>query len=292
MVAPNPHHFAAKVSHKTMGLITFLTFTVVVVELIVGYLANSLAVISDAAHNFADAIAVASSWYALWVAEKPVTHKRTFGYHRTGIIATFINALILILMALLICYEAYHRYLNPILVEGKIVIIMAFCAASVNLFNGMLLHKASKDDINIRSAFLHIIGDVATALGVVIGGIIIMITGMSIIDPIVSFIVGLFILWSSIGLLKDSIAVLMEGTPSHINIEELEKTINNVSGVVRCYDLHVWAIASGFIACSFHLVTDKHTLKDGQIVLRSLEQELATKFAITHTTIQIEIEDE
>ncbi|WPY01313.1 CzcD superfamily cation transporter [Candidatus Trichorickettsia mobilis] len=288
MPPANSHHFPAKVSHKTMGLITFLTFSVVIGELIVGYLANSLAVISDAAHNFADAIAVASSWYSMWIAESPVTAKRTFGFHRTGIIATFVNALILIVMALIICYEAYHRYLNPVAVEGMVVIIVAFCAASVNLFNGMLLHKASKEDINIRSAFLHIIGDVATAFGVVVAGIFIMLTDISIIDPIVSFIVGVFILWSSIGLLKDSVAVLMEGTPSNINIEELEQAINSTPGVVRCYDLHVWVITSGFIACSFHLVTDKHTLKDSQTVLRSLEQELATKFNITHTTIQIE----
>lgn len=287
----NQHHFPAKVSHKLMALVTSLTSSVVIIELVVGYNINSLAIVSDAAHNFADAIAVVSSWYAMWMAQKPTTNKHTFGYHRTGVIFTFVNALVLIIMALIICQKAYMRYLNPINTEGSTMIIMALIAASVNFINGILLHKASKEDINMRSAFVHVVGDIATALGVVVAGILIMLTGILIIDPIVSFIVGLFILWSSIRLFTDSVNFLMESVPPDIDMEDLGHTINSIDGVVRFYDLHVWAIMSGFVACSFHVITDKRNLKAYNAVLRTLEEQLHNKFNITHSTIQIETDD-
>lgn len=284
------HSYTPSISHKAMGTVTCLTLFVVIVELTVGYFANSLAIISDAGHNFADALAIASSWYAMWVSEKASDTKRTYGYHRTGVIAAFINSLILAIMAISVCWEAYHRFNNPQPVEGKIIIIMALVAASINIFNSSLLHKASKQDINIKSAFLHALGDVVTSVGVIIAGTLIILTNQPIIDSIVSFLVGMFIFWSSIGILRDSIDILMEGTPAHIDMEVLEKAINDIPGVASCYDLHVWSISSNIISCSFHIITTKESLKDSQFILRKLESMLANNFNITHTTIQIEMD--
>ncbi len=283
------HSHSNEVAHKTMGLIVGLTLIVVVAELIVGHFSNSLAVISDAGHNFADVLAIASSWYAIWVSTKAANSKKTFGYHRVGILAAFINALALVIMSLLIWWEAYERFKTPVIINGKVMIIMASVSLLMNAFNSCLLYKASKNNINIKSAFLHAFGDALTAFGVIIAGITVILTGKSIIDPLVSFFVGAFILWSSIGILRESINILMEATPHNLDMQLLEKEITSTPGVLGFHDLHVWTIASNIVACSCHIMVAEQTIRSGQQVLQVLAEELEHKFNITHTTIQIEV---
>jgi cobalt-zinc-cadmium efflux system protein len=268
----------------------FLTVAFVVIEAVAAWFAQSLSLLSDAGHNFADAAAVGFSWYALWVAQKPAHTGMTYGYHRVGILAALVNAVSLVVIAIFIFWEAVERLRNPVPVDGWLMIAVSIAAVSLNGTITVWLHAGSKHDLNIRSAYLHMAGDAVSALGVLIAGVVVVLGGPPLADAIASFLIGALILWSSWGVLKESVNVLLEGTPFGLDMAAVEVGIAAVPGVLNVHDLHVWTVGSGVIACSCHVLVAEQTIREGQQILKSVVDELGHRFGISHTTVQIEVE--
>jgi cobalt-zinc-cadmium efflux system protein len=287
---PHSHDHAAGVSSGKMGLAVLLTIAFVAGEAAAGYAAHSLALLSDAGHNLADAAALGLSWYALRAAKRPANCDMTYGYHRVGILAALVNAVSLVVIALLIFWEAAGRLRHPEAVHGWLMIVVAAVAIGLNLLIGVWLHAGSKDDLNVRSAYLHMIGDAVSAFGVVIAGAVVLLTGWSLADPVVSFLIGGLILWSSWGILKESVNVLLEGTPAGTDMTAVEKAIRGVPGVQGVHDLHVWTVGPGALACSVHVVVAEQSVRDGQQILQAVLAELKAHHKINHTTVQVEVE--
>ncbi|HEY5311031.1 MAG TPA: cation diffusion facilitator family transporter [Pirellulales bacterium] len=277
------------VPETRLRLAVILTAALVAIEALAGYWAGSLALVSDAGHNLADAAALALSWYAVRMAGKPSTSGMTFGFHRVGILAAMLNSAALVLVAAMIFWEATIRLRQPAEVQTGPMIGVAVAAVAVNLLIGSWLHGHTHD-LNIRSAYWHMIGDALSACGVVVAGIVIALTGYWPADPLISMLIGLLILWSSWGILRESVRVLLEGTPAGLDMAAVERTIHSVPGVLAAHDLHVWMIGAGVIACSCHVVVAEQTISSGQQVLRAVAAALAGRFHINHTTIQIEVE--
>lgn len=284
------HDHGGSGTGRRLVLSIFITLAFVIGEAVAGYFAHSLALWSDAGHNFSDALALVFSWYGIWIAQKPSTAKRTFGHHRVGILAAFVNSVSLVLIALFIFWEAALRLRNPEPVHSTPMIVVALGAVLMNTLISLWLRSSAKKDLNVRSAYMHMLGDAISALGVVVAGVVMATTGASIADPLVSILIGVLILWSSWGILKESVNVLLEGIPEGLNMESVEQTICGVAGVDAVHDLHVWTVGSGIIACSCHITVEEQSVRSGQNVLRAVADELEHNFGITHTTIQVEAE--
>lgn len=273
-----------------MGAAVALTLAFVIGEAIAGWLAHSLALLSDAGHNLADAAALGFSWYALRAAAKPSHEGMTFGYHRVGIFAALVNAVSLVAIAVAIGWEAIERLHDPLVANGRAMIGVALAAIVVNGAIGAWLYRGSADDLNIRSAYLHMLGDAIAAFGVAVAGVIVLLTGSSWSDPIVSFLIALLILYSSYGVLRESVTVLLEGTPGRLDMPSVVAAIRAVEGVQDVHDLHVWMVGPGIVACSCHIVVAEQSVRQGQQVLRAVVHDLDHHFQITHTTVQVEVE--
>ena len=267
-----------------------LTLAFVLAEAIGGWWGNSLALLSDAGHNLADAATLGLSWYALWMAGKPSHERMTFGYHRVGVFAALINALSLVLIAAFIGWEAIVRIQHPEPASGGLMIGLASAAIVVNLVIGAWLHQGAKHDLNVRSAYLHMIGDAVSAFGVVVAGILIVKTQWLLADPVVSLIIAALILYSSYGVLSESATVLLEGTPAGTDMPAVIAAMKNVRGVLDVHDLHVWMVGPGVVACSCHIVVAEQSVREGQQVLRAVVQDIHQRFHINHTTVQVEAE--
>jgi cobalt-zinc-cadmium efflux system protein len=273
-----------------MRLAFVLTVAFVVGEAVAGWFAHSLALLSDAGHNFADAAAVGFSWYALWIAKKPAHTGMTYGYHRAGILAALVNAVSLVVIALLIFWEAFERLRDPTDVHGWLMIPLAIAAIALNTTISVWLHDGAKHDLNVRSAYLHMAGDAVSALGVLIAGAVVVAGGPPLADTAASFLIGTLILASSWGILRESVNVLMEGTPFGMDMAAVERAIAGVPGVLNVHDLHVWTVGSGVIACSCHVRVAEQSIREGQQILKLVVEELGQHFGINHTTVQIEVE--
>src|SRR5215471_9578895 len=283
-------HAPPNVSGRAMGAAVTLTLAFVVVEAAAGWMAHSLALISDAGHNLADAAALGFSWYALAVANKPSHQGMTFGYHRVGIFAALANAVSLVLIAVVIAWEGIERIREPQTANGPVMIGVAAAGIVINLAVGLWLHSGSKDDLNIRSAYLHMMGDALSAFGVVIAGVFVARFGLSLADPIVSLLIAGLILYSSYGVLRESATVLLEGTPAGMDMPAVIAAIKGVAGVLDVHDLHVWMVGPGVVACSCHIVVAEQSVREGQQVLRAVVHDIEHRFNITHTTVQVEVE--
>lgn len=275
---------------RRLAISVALTLTFVVLETAAGIWSHSVALFSDAGHNLADALALLLSWYGVRAALWPSTASRTFGYHRVGILAALVNSASLVIIAGIIIWQAAYRLFHPQPVEGPVMIAVATAAIVLNAIIAIWLHRSAKQDLNIRSAYIHMLGDALAAAGVVIAGIIVTVTHQSVADPICSFVIGGLILWTSWGILNESLNVLLEGAPVGLDMAAVEKAIAAVAGVMGVHDLHVWSVGSGVVACSCHIVVAEQSIREGQQVLRAVAQALEQQFHITHTTVQVEVE--
>jgi cobalt-zinc-cadmium efflux system protein len=266
------------------------TLLFVVTEAVAGWRGRSLALLSDAGHNLADAAALGLSWYALVIARKPSHHGMTYGYHRVAVVAAMINGLSLVGIALWIVWEAIGRLRQQEPPNSGLMIGVALAAIAVNVAITLRLHEGSKHDMNVRSAYLHMMGDAISAFGVVIAGIIIRVTHNAVVDPIVSLLIAAFIVRSSYGVLLDSATVLLEGTPPGTDMPAVIAAIKAVSGVLDVHDLHVWMVGPGVVACSCHIVVAEQSIREGQQVVRAVVHDVEERFHITHTTVQVEVE--
>jgi cobalt-zinc-cadmium efflux system protein len=283
-------HAPAGISGRTMGAAVALTLAFVVLEAACGWFGHSLALLSDAGHNLADAAALGFSWYALWIAHKPSHHGMTFGYHRVGVLAALVNGVSLVVIALLIGWEAVARIRYPEAPQGGLMIAVALGGIAINLAIGLWLQRGAKHDLNIRSASLHMFGDAVSALGVVVAGVLVVTTGQLLADPVVSLVIAALILASSYGVLNESATVLLEGTPAGTDMPAVIAAIRAVDGVLDVHDLHVWMVGPGVVACSCHIVVAEQSVREGQQVLRAVVQDIEHRFRITHTTVQVEVE--
>jgi cobalt-zinc-cadmium efflux system protein len=284
------HDHHQSLTGRRLVLSIAITFCFVVGEAIAGFYSHSLALISDAGHNFADVVALFLAWYGLWMSRRPATAERTFGYHRVGILTALLNAVSLVVIALLIFWEAIQRLRQPEPVQTTLMIVVALIAVAMNTIISLWLKGESKHDVNVRGAYVHMLGDAFSATGVVIAGVVVATTGSYIADPLVSILIGVFIVWSSWGILKESVNVLLEGIPEGMIMGNLEHTIASVHGVLAVHDLHVWTIGSGVVCCSCHIMVAEQSIRSGEQVLRAVKEELRHHFGITHTTIQVEVE--
>jgi cobalt-zinc-cadmium efflux system protein len=276
---------------KYIGLSILLTTLFVVGEAAAGFWSNSLALLSDAGHNFADALALIFSWYGVRAGMRPADAKRTFGYHRVGILAALVNAVSLVVVALFIFWEATQRLLSPEPVAGNLMIGVALAAVLLNSLISVWLHADAKNDLNVRSAYLHMLGDALSAVGVVIAGIVVATTGSTVADPLISLIIGALILWSSWGILTEAVSVLMDAAPKGLDMAQLVQSIRESPGVLDGHDLHVWTPASGVAACSLHVLVAEQSALEGQRIQQAVATMLKQNFKISHSTIQVEVEN-
>ena len=285
-------HFGdlASQTTKRLALSLILTAAFVVIEIVAGIFGNSLALLTDAAHNFTDVIALGLSWYAVKLATQPAHAGKTFGYHRVGILVALVNSTTLILIALGIFYEAWKRFLAPPEVDSAILIGVGALAFFINLGTAWLVKSRSEHDLNLRSTFLHLMGDVMSTLGAVIAGIIIAFTNWNWLDPFVSVLIGAFILWNAWSILRQSIHILLESTPESIDMDLMVETLLKVDGVRGVHDLHVWSINESLRALSAHIVIDDIHISAGASIQQDLNEILSHKYNIRHATLQLECE--
>lgn len=279
-----------KQTTRRLALSLSLTAVFVIVEVVAGIWGNSLALLTDAAHNFTDVIALGLSWYALRIALKPAHAGKTFGYHRVGILVALINSTTLILIAVGIFYEAWHRFLSPPEVDSTLLIGVGTLAFIINLVTAWMVKEGSEHDLNLRSAFLHLMGDVMSTLGAVIAGIAIAFTQWNWLDPLVSVLIGVFILVNAWNVLRQTIHILLESTPENIDMTEMVTNIRGVDGVLDIHDLHVWSISENLRMLSAHVVIDNVSIGEGVNIQHNITELLSHGYNIQHATLQLECE--
>lgn len=282
------HHSAAGLNRRRLTLAVALTAVFVLVEAGVGLRAHSLALVSDAGHNFTDALALALSWYALRASERPATATRTYGYHRVGILIALFNALTLSAIGLTILREAYLLFRSPQPVLSGLMIGMASGAVLLNTVIALWLRQDAAQSVNIRSAFLHMVGDALSAGAVIGAGLIIRLTGWYGADAVVSALIALFLIFSSWGVVRDALNILLEGAPQGLDANLLARSIEEVAGVLDVHDLHIWTIGDGVRALSCHLLVAESDLANAARVVQSVKAMLASRYAVFHSTIETE----
>ena len=218
----------------------------------------------------------------------PATERRTFGFYRLEILAALLNGIVLVLLSLYIMYQAYQRMIHPQPVAGTLMLVVAIIGLIANIIGALFLFKHSHANLNIRGAYLHIVGDALSSVGVVIGGIVILYTGWYLIDPILSMMISLVIIYGSWSLVKESVNILLESVPSHINIETVATEIAQVKGVREAYHIHVWTITSGVYALSAHVLIDDQPVSGCRNIVDEIKELLSEKFNVLHSTIQLE----
>ncbi|NLT66502.1 MAG: cation transporter [Acidobacteria bacterium] len=258
------------------------------VELAGGLYANSLALLADAAHMLTDLAALGLSLFALKISERPATHQKTYGYLRAEILAALANGVFLILIGIYIFYESYQRFMEPPEVKSAAMLAVAATGLLANLVTARLLYHSRHENLNLRGAFLHVLGDTLGSVGAIIAGILMLTRQWYLADPIVSAIVGALVLYSSWELVAESVDVLLEGTPRHLKISHILDDLGKMKGVRSVHDLHVWAITSEVTAMSCHLVLGPD--EDAEAALAESSRLMREKYGIEHTTIQIELE--
>ena len=274
---------------RLLKLVLGLTGSYCVVELVGGWLINSLALMSDAGHMLSDVGAMGLSLFAAYIASLPATSQKTFGYYRAEILAAFVNGLALWLIAGVIFHEAYHRFFDPPEVRGYGLLLIASVGLGVNLFTAWILSPSRGHSLNLRGVFLHVMSDALGSVGAVTAGTVILLTDWYWADSVASLGIGLLILFSSFGLVRDSMDILMQATPRHISLQGVQKAMEEVEGVQQIHDLHVWTLTSGVFTLSAHVVVDGEW--DPHMLLDKLEGRIQDAFGIKHTTIQLEPQD-
>jgi cobalt-zinc-cadmium efflux system protein len=266
-----------------------LAFTVllVVIEFLGGILGRSIALLSDAVHNLSDIPSLAISWLGLRWTQRPADEQRTYGYHRAGILAAFTNAILLLLIAIFLFYESWQRFEHPQSINAQLMIGISLAALAVN--GGITLAVArGRRDLNIRSVFIHNLGDALSNVAILIGAIAIRETGITWVDPLLGAAIGVLVLWSSIGVLRESAHILLEGLPRDMELERVARTMLEVPGVQEVHDIHVWTLGTDWHALSCHVCIPDMHMQESENLRQEIQRRLEQEFNITHSTIQFE----
>lgn len=270
-----------------LGVAVTATFALVGVELIAGYLGHSIALVSDAVHNLTDIPTLIISWIGMRMALKPPTTEKTYGYHRAGILAAFVNAMLLELVALFLLYESVLRLRNPVEVRTSLMLWVSVLALVINGGITISVHRGRRD-LNVRAVWLHNLGDALSNVAIFVGALLIRWTGAHWVDPIVGMGIGAMVLWSATGILKESGHILLEGLPREIRLEDVAGAMLRVPGVQEVHDIHIWTLGTDMVALSCHVrIPDMH-MEDSEKILCSIREALHHDFRIAHTTIQFE----
>jgi cobalt-zinc-cadmium efflux system protein len=281
------HHHTAPAGRKLLyGII--LSFTILIVEIIGGLLSNSLALLSDAGHVLTDVVALGLSWYGVRQAARPSDHRMTFGYHRTGIIIAIVNALSIFAIAGVILYEAYRRFQQVQEVNSPLMMGIALVGLIANVIVVFWLHGEQKGNLNVQSAFWHAFGDALASIGVIVGGLIIFITGLYWIDPLVSVIISLIILSSAWKILREGFRVILESTPKDVDIQAMIAALKQVPGVKDVHDIHVWSISAELRSMNGHILVDDVSTSQAEEIRTKVEDIVREQYHVGHTTLQME----
>jgi cobalt-zinc-cadmium efflux system protein len=272
---------------QSLRLAFFLTMLILVAELVGGFFANSLALLSDAGHVVTDIFALGLAWFAVVQAERPPNARKTFGYHRVGILAALANAVTLILIAVVIVWEAVQRFQHPEPVQPFIMFLAAALGIAVNLFIGFGLRREGHS-LNERAAMLHVFGDVGASVGVIIAGMIILLTGRTIVDPLLSIGIAILIAIGAWRILRETTDILLEAVPRELSVPDLVRDMLKVEGVQDVHDLHVWCITSNMYALSCHVMIEDVLQSKSSAILQSMNTMLHDRYHIGHATIQFE----
>jgi len=281
------HHGASGMTEDKIKISLVLTFCFVAFEFFAGIRSNSLALLSDSGHNFSDGLALALSWYALRAAQRPATPTRTYGFHRIGILTALFNALTLVAIAIFIFTDAFHLFIHPEPVQGNVMMLVAAAALVLNTTIAVALRGEAKHDLNVRAAYIHMAGDALSSIGVVIAGVVIHFTGWRYADPLISTMIGLFIVYTSWGIVQETVNVLLEGTPRGLDMNALVEEMRGTDGVSDVHDLHVWTIANNMNALSCHLTISDDRTADASSIVADIKRVLRAR-NIPHSTIETE----
>jgi cobalt-zinc-cadmium efflux system protein len=279
-------HLEGEVGVVRAGLVA--TSLLCVAELVAGWLTNSLALLSDGAHMFTDVAALGLSWFALWIGSRPASESKTFGYYRAEILAALVNGVVLWVVVVFIALEAWRRLHDPPEVGGRGMLVVAAVGLAVNVYVALRLREHRDHSLNLRGAYLHVLSDLLGSIGVGVAGVIIVLTGWSLADAVVSVVIAALILVGSWQLVREAVDVLMEAVPGHIDVEALQRALEGVPGADEVHDLHVWSLTTGRYALSAHAVVNE-CVRDDQL-LAAMADLCAREFHIDHVTIQIEHE--
>ena len=271
---------------RALGIALALTATYTVAEVVGGLLTDSLALLADAGHMLSDNVSIAVALFAVWIAAKPPTPERTFGFKRVEILAALANGATLVLVALWIFYEAFQRFQDPPDVLGGWMLAIAVIGLFVNISAVAVMSRSRGGSLNLEAAFRHVLADLAGSAGVIVAALVILLTGWLYADPLISVLIGLLILASAWTILRDSVLILLEATPRGLDAREIGNALASIDGVVDVHDLHVWTITSGFPALSAHVLVRPED--DCHAIRRQLEVLLDERFHIEHTTLQVD----
>lgn len=287
---PTHHHLndSNKQNTARLTIALILTLAFVGVEVVAGLWSNSLALLTDAAHNVTDVLALALSWHALRLAARPANARRTFGYHRVGILVALFNSTTLVLIALGIFYEAYRRFAAPPQVDAQILTLVATLAFVVNLGTALIVRAGSAHDLNLRSAFVHLAGDAASTFAAILAGVGIALTGQLWLDPLASVLIGALILWNAWSIIRETINILIEGTPRDLQLDRIVRDLQHINGVNGVHDLHVWSITQSMRSLSAHIIIDDIPISASAAIQREVTELLFHKYGIAHATLQFE----
>ncbi|MBZ5669210.1 MAG: cation diffusion facilitator family transporter [Acidobacteriia bacterium] len=280
-------HHHPRLASWVVRIALLATLGLVATEFVAGVLAHSLALVSDGWHNLTDVPTLVLSWIALYLERRPPDQQRTYGYQRAGVLAAFVNALILVGVALFLCYQGYERILRPVPVASGTMLIVGAVALVVN--GGISFALASeRSDLNLRAVFIHNLGDALSNLAIIAGAWLIRATGRTIIDPAIAFLISGMILWTAVGIITDSANILLESLPKGMSLEGVATCMLGVAGVKEVHDVHIWSLGSSSHALSCHVhILDMPTSESEQIA-HQIREALAREFGIHHTTIQFE----
>ena len=285
---PGHAHDHRSASRRSLSFALALIMVYMVVEVVGGLISGSLALLADAGHMLTDGAAIGLALLAIWVSGRPASIEQTFGFHRTEILAAMLNALSLWLISALIFFEASRRFNDDLQVDGGLMLGVGAVVLLVNLAAAWALHRSSGESLNVEGAFLHVVADLLGSVAVVAGGILVLAFEWNIADPIFGIVIGVLILASSLRLLWKVVHVLMEGTPSHLDLHHLCQRLEELEGVTGVHDIHAWTITTGYDALSAHVTADPTVMQDPNPVLQALRDIASSEFGIGHVTIQLE----
>lgn len=280
-------HVVGEKMTLTMGLAVLATLTLVAVEFVAGYFGHSVALVSDGIHNLTDVPSLVISWLAMRWSLRPPTHEKTYGYHRAGILAAFVNAMLLAVAALFLIYESVGRLRNPVAVQTTIMMWVSIVALVVNGGVTLALH-AGRNDLNVRAVWVHNLSDALSNVAIFVAALLIRFSGAQWLDPLIGIGIGAMVLWSGTGILAESWHILLEGMPRNMHLEDVANALLRVEGVREVHDIHIWTLGTDLHALSCHIrIPDMH-MEDSERILAKIREVLACDFHITHTTIQFE----
>lgn len=284
------HTHAAPKSGRRLLVAVALNLLITIAEVVGGILSGSLALLSDALHNLSDTASLLTSYVAQRIAGRRPNPRKTFGYRRAEIIGAFINLITLILIALFLIKEAVERFLDPQPIDGPVMLGVAVIGLLANVGTALLLFRDARSSLNIRSAYLHIITDALSSVGVVIGGVLIWQYGVYLLDPILTVFISLYIVWHSYGMLKQTINILMEGTPAHLDVAEVVEVMAAVEGVQGVHHVHAWQLDEQHLALEAHVHIDRQDSAEMEAIKKKLKHTLRTRFGVGHSTLEFEFD--